>query len=100
MGTDKKRAALTKANRTEMVASLLVFLSGREEDLQRFFALSGVDPDDLRARIFDDAFQAGVFDYVLGNEPLLLAFCEENGHLPNDVVRLAQDETQDHGDWM
>ncbi len=79
-----------KADRENLVLQLLMFLGGRPEDLERFFALSGVVPADLRTRVNDPGFQDGLFDYVLANEPLLLAFCEESGLEPASVARQAQ----------
>ncbi|MBO6674338.1 MAG: DUF3572 family protein [Rhizobiales bacterium] len=79
-----------KADRETIVLQLLVFLGGRPEDMERFFALSGVAPAELRARVSDSGFQDGLFDYVMANEPLLLAFCEESGLEPASVARQAQ----------
>lgn len=75
-------------NRDDLVARLLVFLGGRPEDIEKFFATSGVDPSDLRSGLADPGFQDGLLDYVLANEPLLLAFCEEAGEDPAHVARL------------
>lgn len=76
-------------NRDDLVARLLVFLGGRPEDMEQFFAVSGVDPSDLRTRLADRGFQDGLLDYVMANEPLFLAFCEEGGEDPAHVARLA-----------
>lgn len=76
-------------NRDDLLARLLVFLSGRPEDIEQLFAVSGVDPNDLRNRLADPGFQDGLLDYVMSNEPLLLAFCEEAGEDPAHVARLA-----------
>ena len=78
------------ANQNDLVTSLVVFLGGREDDLERFFAVSGVEPSDLRTRLADPGFQRGLLDYVMMNEPLLLAFCEEAGHDPASFVRLVE----------
>lgn len=79
-----------KADRENLVVQILVFLGGRPEDMERFFALSGVAPAELRARVTDSGFQDGLFDYVMANEPLLLAFCEESGVEPTAIARQAQ----------
>lgn len=86
---DKQSAALTKANRDELATRLLVFLSGRQEDLERLFAVCGVDPSMLRSHMSDPGFQQGLLDYVMANEPLLLAFCEETGEDPAQFARWA-----------
>jgi hypothetical protein len=87
---NKQQAALMKADRENLVVQLMVFLGGRPEDMERFFALSGVAPAELRTRVSDPSFQDGLFDYVMANEPLLLAFCEEYGLEPASVARQAQ----------
>ncbi|MFK7791809.1 MAG: DUF3572 family protein [Devosiaceae bacterium] len=88
-----------KTNQAELTTRLVVFLSGRPEDLERFFAISGVDPTELRERIGDTAFQDGLLDYMLANEPLLLAFCEEFGEDPSSLMRIAQARNSGHEDW-
>ena len=79
-----------KTNRDDLVMQVLVFLSGRPENMERFFAISGLAPADLRARLNEVSFQDGLLDYLMGNEPLLLAFCEEAGEDPAFVARVAQ----------
>lgn len=90
IASHKQQAALMNTNRSDLVARLLMFLAGRPEEVQRFVSLSGVAPADMRARLNDAAFQDGLLDYVLANEPLLLAFCDEAGEDPAFVARLAQ----------
>ncbi len=80
------------ANQIELVTSLVVFLGGRQDDLERFFTVSGVAPSELRTRLTDPGFQRGLLDYVMMNEPLLLAFCEEAGHDPVSFVRLVENQ--------
>lgn len=74
----------------ELVAiNALGFLAGREEDLGRFLALSGIDPADLRSLVGDPEFLGGVLDFLLGNEALLLAYAAEAG-IPPETVALAR----------
>lgn len=74
----------------ELVAiNALQFLAGREEDLGRFLALSGVDPADLRRLAGDTTFLGGVLDFLLGNEALLLNFADEAG-LPPETIATAR----------
>jgi hypothetical protein len=71
----------------EMVAiNALRFLAGREEELGRFLALSGVAPADLRRLAGDGAFLGGVLDFLLGDEALLLTFAEEAGIQPEAIA--------------
>ncbi|MBV6657812.1 MAG: DUF3572 family protein [Devosiaceae bacterium] len=78
------------------IADFVVYLSAREEDLTRFFAATGYDPTALRAGLSDLDVRAGILDYLVSSEPLLLAFCEETGHRPEAI---AADGAR-NGGWM
>jgi hypothetical protein len=52
----------------------LAFIAADEELLSRFVALTGCGPDDIRQRIGETAFLGGILDFILGDEPTLLAF--------------------------
>jgi hypothetical protein len=52
------------------------FLASDPDRLQRFLDLTGIAPEMLRARLGDAAFLAGVLDYLLGDEALLIEFAE------------------------
>jgi hypothetical protein len=54
----------------------IAFIAGDEDLLPRFVALTGCGADDIRQRIDDPAFLGGVLDFVLADEPTLLAFAE------------------------
>lgn len=58
-----------------------------EKALAGLMATSGVDPEQLRAGLADHAFLAGLLDYLLGNEALLLAFCEAADLAPDQPAR-------------
>lgn len=96
---DKHQAPLTEANRAEVAAALVIFLSGTPDDLQQFLGVSGLEAGELRTRLDDSGFQQGLFDYICANEPLLLAFCEETGRNPAQIARLSQN-LANTGDWM
>ncbi|ABS64421.1 conserved hypothetical protein [Parvibaculum lavamentivorans DS-1] len=51
-------------------------IAADEDLLGDFLALSGLAPDELRARAGDADFLGGVLDYMLADEARLLAFCE------------------------
>lgn len=96
---DKSTAPLTETNRTEAAVALVIFLSGRPDDLQQFLGISGVDGDELRTRLDDFGFQQGLLDYICTNEPLLLAFCEETGRNPAHIASLSAN-LANTGEWM
>lgn len=61
----------------------LAFLAGDPAALGRFLAASGIGPQDLRDLADDPALLAGVLDFLLGDEALLLAFCESEQIAPD-----------------
>ncbi|MFO0993645.1 MAG: DUF3572 domain-containing protein [Hyphomicrobiales bacterium] len=64
----------------------LGFLAEDGERLGRFLALSGISPQSLRAQASEPSFLAGVLDYLLADEKLLLAFSETQGLKPEAVI--------------
>ncbi len=65
----------------------LGFLAAEESRLERFLALSGLGPHNLRQAAADPGFLAAVLDYVAGDEALLVAFAEQEGMNPADFAR-------------
>ena len=65
----------------------LGFLADDPERLERFLALSGLGPHNLRQAAADPSFLGAVLDYLAGDEPLLIAFASHRGWRPADVVR-------------
>lgn len=54
----------------------LAYIAGREDALERLLAVTGLGLADVKQRAGDPEFLAGVLDYLLGEEALLLQFCE------------------------
>jgi hypothetical protein len=54
----------------------LAYLAGEPEQLARFLALTGIGPQVIRAAASDPQFLAGVLDFVVADEKLLVAFAE------------------------
>ena len=82
-----RKPALTAAEAEIVAIRALAHLASREAALARFMALTGVAPQDLRARAGDADFLASVLDYVLADEPLLvdMAACLELA--PEELAR-------------
>jgi hypothetical protein len=70
--------------------SALAFLAGEPSRLERFLALSGLGPHNLRQAAADRGFLAAVLDYLVADEPLLVAFAAEQGVDPAEVARAAE----------
>lgn len=67
----------------------LSFLAANPEALGRFLALTGIGPAEIRRAAANNGFLAGVLDYFLGDEPLLLAFANQAG-IPAERVAAAR----------
>jgi hypothetical protein len=70
-----------------MALELLAFIARDEVALGRFVAETGLSPDTIAAQVQDPTFLAGVMDFVLGDESLLLAYAANAGIDPHAVLR-------------
>ena len=68
----------------------LEYLAGKEEALERFLAVTGLDLAALKEGAADIAFLAGILDYFLQDEALLLAFAGASELAPETIVRARQ----------
>jgi hypothetical protein len=57
----------------------VAYLADDPQLLSRFLALTGTDAGQLRTQVNAPDFQVAVLDYMLGDESLLLTFCQESG---------------------
>jgi hypothetical protein len=81
-----QKIATTSADADVIALKCLSFLAEDGERLGRFLTLSGVSPESLRRDLGEPSFLAGVLDYVLGDEALLVAFSESAALKPEAVV--------------
>lgn len=65
----------------------LGWLAADQERAERFFAMAGTGADEMRSRAQDPDYLGAVLDYLLMDEPQLIAFCEEAGHAPDRPMR-------------
>jgi hypothetical protein len=65
----------------------LGFLAADAARLQRFLAVSGLGPHNLRQAAADAGFLAAVLDYVASDERLLIAFAASEGLDPARIAR-------------
>ena len=65
---------------------LITFLAQDEERFERFLALSGLGPDDFRARLAEPSFQAMILDQVLQDQSLVLEFTAAHSLKPEAVL--------------
>jgi hypothetical protein len=72
-------------DRAETVAlQALAFVAGDEQALTGFLRLTGMDLGDVRQAAQDPEMLAGVLDYLMQDEPMLLAFCEAASLRPEE----------------
>jgi hypothetical protein len=73
--------------------SALAFLAEDVERLQRFLALTGVGPADLRQRARTPRILAAVLEHLLQDESLLLVFAASHGVAP-ELIAPAQSQLE------
>jgi hypothetical protein len=66
----------------------LAYLANQPDALERFLTLSGTGVAELRERVGEAGFLAGVVDFLLTDEELLVDFCEA-GSLDAKSLHLA-----------
>ena len=71
---------------SELAIEALAFLAGDETRLERFLAVTGLGPHNLRRAAADPGFLASVLDYLAGDERVLVAFAAETGRRPEEVM--------------
>jgi hypothetical protein len=57
----------------------------RDEQVDRFMAVSGLNPSDLRERADEPELLAAVLEFVLANEDLAVGFCEGESVPARDI---------------
>ncbi len=70
-----------------LALSALMFLARDMDRIERFLALTGMDPGELRANLHAPGFQLAVLDHIAGDESLLLQFAEEERLAPEAIGR-------------
>ena len=83
------RAPPGESSSTEegLAVEALGFLAGDETRLERFLAVTGLGPHNLRRAAADPGFLGSVLDYLAADDRLLVAFAAETGRKPEDVAR-------------
>ena len=68
----------------------LVWTLGEPERADRLLAVTGIDPDTLRAGVDDPAVLAAVLDYLMANEADLVACADDLGLAPTALADAAR----------
>jgi hypothetical protein len=94
------RSQMRREDAESIAISALSHIAGDEERLQRFLAVTGLDPANLRSEAANLGFMSGILDYVCSDEALLIGFAAEH-RLPPERVAMAQQllAGPSGGDW-
>jgi hypothetical protein len=83
----EKQAIRAKIEEAQAIAlRALIFLAQDAERIERFSALTGINPGDIRALAMDAGFQRALLEHFCADEPLLLEFAAEEKSDPQRVV--------------
>ena len=77
-----KQTGLSQKNAEVLAIQGVSFLASDDDRIARFMANSGMSADSLTHGIHDPAILAGVLDYLLSDDSLLLDFAEYAGVAP------------------
>jgi len=85
-----KGTSVVHGNDTEFAEALAIQALGHlaqdKEALERFLSLTGLAPDKIREAAASPGFLAGVLDYMMQNEALLLTFSENNNIKAETII--------------
>ena len=90
MAREKIRSSKDRTRRQAaeaLAVAALSFLASEPEHLGGFLAATGVGPDQIRTAARDRSFLSGVLDHFSENEPLLIAFAQQQGIDPTEIER-------------
>ena len=71
----------------ELADLALQHLANNPDQLAEFMVQSGLDPGSLREAIGTNGFNHGLIDYVVSNEPILLAVAAESHFKPEAIMQ-------------
>lgn len=81
-----RRPLLTRDDADRIAIAALGFLAEDAEQLDRFLALTGIEPASLRSAAREPNFLLGVIDHVASDDRLLQAFARANDLAPESVA--------------
>lgn len=86
---DARGGAPSRDEAESIAIRAIGYIAADDERLQRFLALTGLDPGGLRSAASEPGFLAAVLDHIAGHEPDLLAFAAA-ADLPPERVGAAR----------
>lgn len=83
---DSKSVQIGQEAAESIAISALGYLAGNMDRLDRFLALTGIHPQNIRESAKDAAFLVSVLDHLLSDESLLFAFAADSAIDASDVA--------------
>jgi hypothetical protein len=74
---------------TDIAVAGLAFLASDEERLERFLALTGLDPGSIRQAAEKQGFLAGVMRHIMEDDRIAAAFAASEGLSPAELTAAA-----------
>jgi hypothetical protein len=82
----KTRSSTGGAEAQDTAVAALAWLAEDSERLQRFLAVSGLGPQNLRSTAANPGFLRAILDYLASDESLLIAFATHMNLAPETVM--------------
>lgn len=79
------KSPISQEQAQNIAVKALGYLANEENYMHRFFALTGLDADQLRESAGEPSFLVGVLDFFLADEKSLVAFAEATSVNPEYV---------------
>lgn len=80
------KTTLSEQAAEEIAIKALAYLSSQPEVMERFFALSGLDPQQLRHIVHEHAFLASLLDFMAQDDALLVSFASNDNLDPQSIM--------------
>ena len=64
----------------------LAYIAGEPELLHRFLTLTGLQPSEIRSAAREPGFLAGVLDFLMDHESILITYATSINRSPQDFV--------------
>ncbi|MCK4861078.1 MAG: DUF3572 domain-containing protein [Rhodobacteraceae bacterium] len=80
---------MNRENAERVGIQVLGWLAGHDDMLTQFLGMTGIAADDLRSRASEPEFLGFVLDFLLSDDAMVMAFCED-AHMATETPMLAR----------
>jgi hypothetical protein len=84
-----KDHGMNRENAERVGIQVLGWLAGHDDMLTQFLGMTGIAADDLRSRASEPEFLGFVLDFLLSDDAMVMAFCED-AQMATDTPMLAR----------